>query len=85
MSREVHVHAQPLAFACAAGHSPAREIVQFAVSEQKLNRSQILCSLVDQRCLGSPHGVGAIDCRIESDSSNPLMDNPGVLARRNMG
>ena len=28
MSREVHVDARPLVFACASGHSPAREIVE---------------------------------------------------------
>lgn len=58
--------------------------LQLAMPEQKLNRSQVLRPLINQRCLGSPHGVRAIDCRIESDCSNPLMDDPGVLSGRNM-
>ena len=85
MSREVHVHARPLAFAWAAGHSPTRDIVQLAMPEQQLNGPQILRPLVDQRCLGSPHGMRAIDCRIEPDGSDPLMHDPRVLACRNMG
>lgn len=81
MSRDVHVYARPLAFASAAGHSPAREIVELGMAEQDLHGPQVLRALIDQRGLSSPHRVRAIDRRIEADGGNPLMDDPGVLSR----
>ena len=84
MSREMHVHASPSAFACASGHSPAREIVQFGMAEQDLHGPQVLRAFIDQRGLSSPHRVRAIDRRIEADGGNPLMNDPGILPRRNM-
>ena len=61
MSRDMHVHAIPSAFACAAGHSPAREIVQLRMTEQELNSTQVFGPFVDQRRLGPPHRMGAVD------------------------
>ena len=54
---------------------------QLAMSEQELNSPKVFRSPVDQRSLGSAHGVGAVNSRIKPYGSNPLMDDPGVLSR----
>ena len=48
-------------------------------------RSARRFSLVNQRGLGSAHGVDAVDSRIKPYGRNRLMDDPGVLWRRDMG
>ncbi len=61
MSREMNAHAQPLAFACAAGHSPARDIVQPLVTEQDLDDSNIdlLLQQVGGKAVAQPGGSGS--------------------------
>ena len=65
MSREVH--ARPLALACAAGHSPAREIVQFGLTEQQPDGAQIFGPTIDQGCLGPSHCLRAISRGVKTD------------------
>jgi len=79
MSREVHVYARLSAFAWAAGHSPAREIVQPRVAQQQLNCPQVFGSPVDQSSLGSTHGMCAIGGWIKTNSGNPPTHDSGVL------
>ena len=79
MSREVHVNARQLAFADAAGHSPAREIVKSAVPKQKLDCTQVLGSSVYQGCFCTSHRVGTISSGVKANFFNPLMHDSGVL------
>jgi len=79
MSREVHVYARLSAFAWAAGHSPAREIVQLRVPQQQLNCTQVFCFLVNQCCFGSAHRMCAIDGGIKTNFCDPSMNDPSVL------
>ena len=80
MSREVHLRARPLAYACAAGHSPAREIVQFLVSEQDLYHANI--HLLFQQVGGEAVAQGMHrDALADLRGLGRLMDNPVELAR----
>ena len=55
---------------------------QFGVSEQKLNGPEIPGLLVDQCYLCSPERMGPVLVRIKSNALHPLIDDAGVLARR---
>jgi len=57
---------------------------QLGMSEQQLDRPQILCSLVNQRRLGSAHRVRAVDRGIKANGGNPLMHDSSVLSRGHM-
>jgi hypothetical protein len=57
---------------------------QFDMPKQKLNCPQVFSPLRYQRGLGPAHGMRAVDGRIEPNGGNLLMDDPGVLSRRNM-
>src|SRR4029077_7515587 len=50
------------------------------VAEQELNSTQVSCAPIDQRSLGPPQRVGAVQMRIESDAGEPLGQKPRVLA-----
>ena len=54
---------------------------QLGVAQQKLDGPQIFGPLVNECRLGPPHGVRAIDRRIEAGGSNPMMNDPSVLSR----
>ena len=56
--------------------------LQLGVSQQKLNRSEILGALVDQRRLGTAQGVGTVLGRIQIDGSHPPIDDPRILSGR---
>lgn len=56
---------------------------ELRVTEENLDRSQVTC-LVNLRCFGSPHGVGAIGISVKPDGRDPSVDNPGILPRGQM-
>src|SRR5215471_3155507 len=55
--------------------------LDFRMAEQELDRTQVASAPVDQRYLGAPKRVGAVDARIEADACDPLGDEPRVLPR----
>ena len=55
---------------------------QFGVAQEQLNGPDVLGSPIDQRGLGSPHGVGAVKGRVKSDRGNPSFHDTGILAGR---
>jgi hypothetical protein len=50
------------------------------VAQKQLHRSQIPRSLVDQRCLGAPDRMGAVERRIKANACDPLRQKPCVLS-----
>ena len=58
--------------------------LQFSMSEQKLNSTQVFRSLIDQRRFRPSHRMRTIGRRVESSGGNPIMNDPGVLPGRNM-
>jgi hypothetical protein len=58
------------------GHSPAREIVKFAMAKYVLDGPELLGRPVDQPRLGAPQRVGAIGCWVEPNRSHPGPDDP---------
>lgn len=58
--------------------------LKLGMAQEQLNRSQVLRPFVDQRHLGSAHGVSAVGAGVEAGCGNPLVDDPGVLPCRNM-
>ena len=63
-----------------AGHSPAREIVELRVPQEKLNGSEVLCTSIDQRRLGSTHRMRSVRRRINTDFLDPVIYDARVLA-----
>ena len=57
---------------------------QLRVSEEKLNRPQVLGAAVDQRGLRAPQRMGAEVGWIQFDETHPSVDDPCVLARRDV-
>ena len=51
------------------------------MTQQKLNRAQVLGPSVDERCLRASYGMGAVVCRVKPELDNPVVENPGVLTR----
>ena len=50
------------------------------MTEQQLNRPQVLRAAVDQRCLGAPERVGAVLSGIQPDQRDPTVHDPRVLS-----
>lgn len=59
--------------------------LQLGVSKQQLHSSKVLGAPIDQRHLGSSHGVGPIVGSVESQFVNPVPQNSCVLPRAQMG
>jgi hypothetical protein len=53
--------------------------LDLAVTEQQLNRSEVLRPLVYQRCFGAAHRMRAIYGRVKSRRARPSMYHPGIL------
>jgi len=54
--------------------------LDFGVTEQQLDGTQISCTTVDERRLGSSERMRAEKTRVQSDTCNPIRDEPRVLA-----
>jgi hypothetical protein len=59
--------------------------LQFRVPQQKLNRPEVTCLFVNLGSLRSPHRMRAVRRVVQTGASNPAMDDPSILAGRNMG
>ena len=66
------------------GHSPAREIVQLGMTQQKLYSPEVLGSPVNQRCLGASQAMRAVGSRVEPYFPEPGIKQPGVLPCRDV-
>ena len=66
----------------ATGHSPARDIINLRMPEQKLDRSEVPGAPVDQHCLGPPQRVRAELAQIETDAGDPVLYKPSLLPGR---
>ncbi len=58
--------------------------LQLAVTQELLAGAEVSGLLVDQRHLGSSQDVGAVRTRIQSDPTDPAVDEVRVLARPDM-
>jgi len=59
----------------------AHSAFQFCVAEQQLYRPQILRSPINQRRLRPSKRVSTVTCGIQSQLSDPRIDDPGILPR----
>ena len=58
---------------------------KFRVPQQELTGSEVAGFLVKQRDLRPSHAVGAVGGRIQANERNPLVDEPRVLSRAEVG
>jgi len=58
--------------------------LQLGMTEQQVNRPEILGSPVDQCRLGPAHRVGSVIAGVQSDASDPGFHDPRILPCRNM-
>src|SRR5438552_6369015 len=68
----------------ATGHSSAREIVKFALTQEKLDGPEIPGAPIDQRRFRTPQRMRAVGSRIRSNRRHPTPADSGILARRKM-
>ena len=54
--------------------------LHFGVPKEHLDRAKVPRSPVNQRGLGSPQRVGAEQCRVQTDASDPPRQQAGILA-----
>src|SRR5262245_20916972 len=52
------------------------------MAEEELDGSQVAGAPVDQRGLGTPHGMGGVLEWVEANAAHPLGDQAGILPRR---
>ena len=70
----------PLMIRYATGHSPAREIVNFGVTQQQLNCPEVFGTAINQGRLGPSHGMCSILGWIQTNFLDPIIQNSGVLS-----
>ena len=58
----------------------AHSTFELCVSEQELDRSQILRVTVDKGCLRAPQGVGPVVVWVLANERNPFLHDPRILA-----
>lgn len=54
-------------------------VFSLAMSKQDLNGSQVASGLVNHGCLRATHGVCSVLGATETYSSDPFVDQPGIL------
>lgn len=59
----------------------AHRTLKLGVSQQKLDRSEVLRAAVDERRLRAAHRVGAVSGRVKPNGRNPLINDSAVLPR----
>lgn len=64
---------------------PRYRTLKFRMTQGQLNRSKVLRTSIDQRCLGSPHRMRPISCRIETNFLYPVINDARVLSRPEVG
>lgn len=54
---------------------------EFSMTQKQLDRPEILGAPIDQGRLRPPHGMGTVSCSIETDTTDPPIDDARILAR----
>lgn len=62
----------------------ADRTLQLRMTQQELARSQIASALVDQRDLGPPQAMGAVESGIQPNQRDPIIEEAPILSGRNV-